>query len=292
MTGIALLHLHHLLGCAIGHDAPAALPALGTEVNNAVSHLYDIEVVLDHEYGIARIHELLEHLDEHAHVLEVQTRRGLVQDVEGLARLLAVKLLGELHALGLAARERRGTLAQVDVAQPHVKEGLQLVLDARDAAKERERLGHGHVEHIADALAVIGDLKGLAIIALAVADLAGHVDVGQEVHLYLYLAVTLAGFATPSRYVEREASRTVATSPALGHGGKEVAQVVPEADVGGGVGAWRATDGALVDVDDLVHDLSTLVVDQALELLIGTDDTLGVMHDVGQRRRQRIGDER
>ena len=52
-----------------------------------------------------------------------------------------MKLLGELHALGLAARERRGTLAQVDVAQPHIEESLQLVLDARDAAKERKCLG-------------------------------------------------------------------------------------------------------------------------------------------------------
>ena len=53
--------------------------------------------------------------------------------------------------------------------------------------------------------------------------------------------------------------------------------VVPEADVGGGVGARRATDGALIDVDDLVHDLSTLVIDQTLEPLVGTDDALPVM---------------
>ena len=80
--------------------------------------------MLDHEHGVAGVDELLEHLDQHADVLEVQSRRGLVQDVEGLARLLAVQLLGELHALGLAARERGGALPQMDVAQAHVIESL------------------------------------------------------------------------------------------------------------------------------------------------------------------------
>jgi hypothetical protein len=39
----------------------------------------------------------------------------------------------------------------------------------------------------------------LAVVALAVADVAGHVDVGQKVHLHLDHAVALAGLAAAAR---------------------------------------------------------------------------------------------
>ena len=41
------------------------------------------------------------------------------------------------------------------------------------------------------------DLERLAVVALALADVAGDVDVGQEVHLDLDHAVALAGLAAP-----------------------------------------------------------------------------------------------
>ena len=175
---IASGDLGNLLGRAVGHDGTAAVAALGAKVEHAVGHLDDVEVVLDDKDGVASVNQTLEHVDELPNVLEVQACGGLVQDVEGLARLLAVQLLRKLHALRLAARERGGALAQVDVAQPHVMQGLQLVLDARDVGEEGQGLVHGHVQHVRDGLAVVGDLERLPVVALAVADLAGHVDVG------------------------------------------------------------------------------------------------------------------
>jgi hypothetical protein len=50
------------------------------------------------------------------------------------------------------------------------------------------------------------DLQGFAVVALAMADLAGHVDVGQEVHFYLDDAVAGAVFAAAALDVEAEAS--------------------------------------------------------------------------------------
>ena len=110
---VALRHLRDLLGRAVGHHRAAAVAALRAHVQDAVGHLDDVEVVLDHQDRVAGVHELLEHLHELANVLEVQARGGLVQDVEGSARLLAVQLLGQLDALGLAARERGCRLAEV-----------------------------------------------------------------------------------------------------------------------------------------------------------------------------------
>ena len=54
-------------------------------------------------------------------------------------------------------------------------------------------------------LSAVLHLQRLAIVALALADVAGDVDVGQEVHLDLDDAVALAGFAAAALDVEGEA---------------------------------------------------------------------------------------
>ena len=214
----------------------------------------------------------------------MQAGGRLVQDVEGLAGLALLQLAGELHALGLAAGERGRRLAQADVAEAHVEERLQLALDARDVLEEVQGVLDGHVEHLGDVLAAVGHLQRLAVVALAVADLAGHVDVGEEVHLDLDLAVALAGLAAAAAHVEGEAPRRVAAGLGLGRAGEQRADVVPQSDVGGRVRARGAPDGALVDVDDLVQLL------QARDLAVGPGAAMGVVQPVGERRRQRVGD--
>ena len=111
-----------------------------------------------------------------------------------------------------------------------------------------------HVEHVGDRLALEGDLQRLAVVALALADVAGDVDVGQEVHLDLDDAVALAGLAAAALDVEGEAARPVAARLRLRQAGEPFADRREGAGVGGGVGARRAADRRLVDVDDLVEE--------------------------------------
>src|SRR6202043_3400677 len=89
--------------------------------------------------------------------------------------------------------------------------------------------------------------------ALAAAHLAGDVDVGQEVHLDLDLAVALARLAASAWHVEAEAARLVAAHARLGGPRHQVADRVEDVGVGGRVGARRAADRALVDGDHLVE---------------------------------------
>ena len=72
-------------------------------------------------------------------------------------------------------------------------------------------------------LSLIAHLQRLAVVALALADVAGDVDVGQEVHLDLDHAVALAGLAAPALDVEREAARPVAARLGLRQAGEPVA---------------------------------------------------------------------
>ena len=195
----------------------------------------------------------LEHVEQPLDVGEVQAGGGLVEDVEGPAGGDLGQLGRQLDALRLATRQRRRRLAEPDVAQPHVVERLQAPADLRDVREELERLLDRHLEHVGDRLALEPDVEGLAVVALAVALLARHVDVGQEVHLDLDLPVAAADLAAPALDVEREAAGLVAARPRLLRLGEQLADLVEQPDVGGRVGPRRAPDRRLLDLDDLVE---------------------------------------
>src|SRR6185312_8288867 len=94
------------------------------------------------------------------------------------------------------------------------------------------------------------------------ADVAGDVNVGQEVHLDLDDAVALAGLAAPALDVEGEAPGLVAARLALGQAREPFAYGRKRTRVGRRVRARRAPDRQLVDVDDLVDvfdDLDAVV---------------------------------
>ena len=125
----------------------------------------------------------------------------------------------------------------------------------RHGVEERARLLDRHLQHFVDVLALVADLERFAVVALALADVAGHVDVRQEVHLHLDHAVALAGLAAAALDVEAEAARLVAARARFLRAGEQLADRREQPGVGGRVGARRAADRALVDVDHLVEVL-------------------------------------
>ena len=135
---------------------------------------------------------------------------------------------------------------------------LQTTTNLRDLREEGERLLHGHLENVGDRLPLEADLERLAVVALPLTGLARHVDVGQEVHLDLDLAVTLARLAAAAFDVEREPAWFVAAHLRVGRQGVELANVGEEIGVRRWVRARRAADGALVDLDHLVEDLDAV----------------------------------
>ena len=106
---------------------------------------------------------------------------------------------------------------------------------------------------------------------MAVADVAGDIDVGQEVHLDLDQTVALAGLAAATLDVEAEPAGAIAAGLGFRQTGEPVADRLEGAGIGRGVGPWRAADRRLVDVDDLVEQF------QALDPLIGRRRVRGVV---------------
>ena len=72
------------------------------------------------------------------------------------------------------------------------------------------------------------DLQRLAVVAFALAHLAGNVNIRQEVHLDLELTVAAAGLAASAAHVEAEAPRVVASRLRVRRGGEQVADVIKE----------------------------------------------------------------
>src|ERR1017187_2321415 len=206
--------------------------------------------------------------------------------LEGAAGLALGELAGELHALGFASAERGGGLTEVDVSEAYVDEGLQVGGGGGDVLEDGQGVGDGEVEEIGDGVAVEADGEGFLIVTAAVTDVAEDVDVGQEVHLDAALALALAGLAASALDVEGEAAGLVSALARLGEHGEEVADCGEDAGVGGGVGARRASDGGLVDLDRLIDlvdadDAAMLAGFLARSVEVAGE---GAVEDVGDQR--------
>src|SRR5262249_11195201 len=149
----------------------------GTEIDDPIGGFYHVQVVLDDHHGIALLDEPGQHLQQLLDVGEVQPGGRLVPGGERAAGGATTQLGGELHALGLTARQGGGRLPEPDVIEANVVERLELRLDHGHRVEELARLPYGHVENLGDGLALVPDVQRLAVVTLGLADVARHVDV-------------------------------------------------------------------------------------------------------------------
>ena len=117
--------------------------------------------------------------------------------------------------------------------------------------KELHGLLHRHGENLANRLAIVLHLEGLAVEACPSAVLARHVGDREEVHLKLDDPLSLAGFAAASVVIERESAAGVAAQARLRQSCVERADRVEDLEVGRGGRARGLSDGGLVHLDHL-----------------------------------------
>ena len=121
---------------------------------------------------------------------------------------------------------------------------------------------------------------------MPLADVTRHINVGQEMHLYADHPIALAGFAATALDVERIAARAIAACTAFRYAGEQVTNRSEQAGVCGRVRARRATDRALVDIDNLVEEL------QALNFFMGSGFCAAAIQVAGDDAIQRVIDQR
>ena len=242
-------------GVPVATMVPPREPPSGPRSNQSVGGLNNVKIMLNNEHRIPCIDETLQNIKKLPHIFHMQARGGLVENVERFTRLPTLQLARELYALSLAARKRGGRLAQSNVAQAHIVQRLELTRQARQVLEKLERLVDRHIEHVVHVFAAVCHLQGLAVIAHAAAHLARHINIGQEVHLDFDLAITFARLAAATAHIEAEAARRIAARLRLLRARKQRANVIPQADIRRRIRTRRATDGALVDIDNLIKRL-------------------------------------
>ena len=255
-------------------DLPAGLAALGPEVDDPVGGADHVEVVLDDDERVSGGDQPPERPEQLRDVVEVQAGGRLVEEEErppGVGRGQAPagsrrspgwqgacrfgEMPRQLQPLRLAAGERRHRLAEPQVLETDVGERREHGGDVGLAGEERERLGHGQLEHVGDAAALVLDLEHLGAEALAVAVGAAQIDVGEELHLDVLEAVAAAGRAAAVAGVEAEGAGRVAALLRERRVGEALADRVERADVARRIRARRPADRRLVDEHDLVDEI-------------------------------------
>ena len=141
-TRVAFAVGRHGFGRPLGDHATSTCSPLGSHVDHPVGRLDHVQMVLDHHQGVAAFAQLEEHLQQPVHVLEVQPRRGFIQQVQHPTRLPPRQLGRQFQALRLASGQRRGRLSQPDVTQPNFRQRPARVVELRNRPEERHRLVH------------------------------------------------------------------------------------------------------------------------------------------------------
>ena len=125
------------------------------------------------------------------------------------------------------------------------------------ARKNSTRILHRHLQHFVDVAALVADFQRFPVVAPALADVARDVHVRQEMHFHLDDAIALAGFAPSTLDVETETAWFVAPRAGFRDLGEDFADRRKQAGVRGRIGAGRAADRTLVDVDHAVDVLES-----------------------------------
>src|SRR6202034_89210 len=147
LAGVGLFCAGDQFRRALRDDAAAAFSAFGAEVDDPIRLLDHVEVVLDDEHRIAERNQTLQNVEKFAHVVEMQARCGLIQNVKCAAGLPLGKFAGELDALGFTAGKGRGRLTQLDIPETDFDQRRQLLLDLRNVFEQLESVAGGKIQY-------------------------------------------------------------------------------------------------------------------------------------------------
>ena len=112
MAGVAFGGFGYLLGRAFGHDLAAGVAAFRAHVNNMIGVFNNVQVVLDDYHAVAGVNQSVQDVQQLIDVCHVQAGGRLVQNIQCAAGWPADQFAGQFDALGFAAGQRCGRLAQ------------------------------------------------------------------------------------------------------------------------------------------------------------------------------------
>ncbi len=80
--GRTLLTLLQILRGARKDQFSTCITAVGTKFDDPIGMIDDVGVVFHDQYGIPFVYERIKHIEEFADILEVESGRGLIEDIQ------------------------------------------------------------------------------------------------------------------------------------------------------------------------------------------------------------------
>ena len=102
---MALLVAGYFLRCTLGHDESSTAPAFRPKIDQPVRATYDVYVMFDDDDGITALYQRVESAQQLPDVVEMQTRRGFVEDVKSLLWTGLSEMRRQLDSLRLPSGE-------------------------------------------------------------------------------------------------------------------------------------------------------------------------------------------
>ena len=148
-------------------------------------------------------------------------------------------------------------LTHFNIAQPYPHERIHLLTDRGHSLEEILRHLNGHIEHVRNGLPFKLYLESFAVVARALACLTFHIDIGQKVHFNFDHPIALTSLATPTFDVKGEPPWFISACLRLRQAREPIADRCECTRIGGRIGARRAANWTLINIDNLVEMLQT-----------------------------------
>ena len=96
-------------------DVTTLTAAIRPKINDPISRLDNLQIMFNHDDGIALIDKCLKDFEEFPYILKMETGGRLIQNVESATGRAFGKLTGKLDTLSFAPRQCCGWLTNLDV---------------------------------------------------------------------------------------------------------------------------------------------------------------------------------
>src|SRR5258706_5423233 len=186
----------HLLGSARRDNLPALVPALGAQIDQPVRGFDDVKIVFDDQQRSAALQQLAERAEELSDVVEMQTCRRFVENVEDTLIVGAAEVRCQLQALRFPAGKRCRRLPEAQVAESNFIQDSEFGNNLGYVHKKRQRFANRQLQYLVNILPVIPHFQNAAL------EVRYH---GKNVHEILQLTVreALAFFVNVPKIVSK-----------------------------------------------------------------------------------------
>src|SRR4030095_10093406 len=103
-------------------EIAAAFAAFRPQVDDPIGALDHLQVVFNHNYRIARVSQLHQHLQQFLNVGEMQSGRRLIENVKSPPGRFFRKLGGEFYPLRFSAGEGCSRLAKSEITETYIEQ--------------------------------------------------------------------------------------------------------------------------------------------------------------------------